>query len=129
MQEGFSVITGETGSGKSIVVTAISLALGSRADSSYVRSGKDKAIIELTETLEGEPIVISREITSSGKNLCKLNGRIVTLAELSSKCEQIADIHGQYDHQSLLDPARHLAVLDLYGGAEIARLLPTLPEG
>ena len=112
--DGFSVITGETGSGKSIVVTAISLALGSRADSSYVRHGAEKAVVELAGTLDGDEIVISREVNVSGKNLCRLNGHIVTLAELFDTCKRLADIHGQYDNQSLLDPVTHLAIIDDY---------------
>lgn len=116
---GLSVITGETGSGKSIVVTAISLALGSRADSSYVRHGAEKAIVELAGTLDEEEVVISREVNASGKNLCRLNGRMVTLTELFDTCKKLADIHGQYDNQSLLDPSTHLAIVDDYRGEKI----------
>lgn len=116
---GLSVITGETGSGKSIVVTAISLALGARADSSYVRNGKEKAIVELLGELNGEEIVISREVSSSGKNLCRLNGRMVTLGELAETASLLADIHGQYDNQSLLDPVTHLKIVDDYRAEKI----------
>ena len=117
--DGLSVITGETGSGKSIVVTAISLALGSRADSSYVRHGEEKAIVELSGNLNGEEIVIVREVSASGKNLCKLNGRMATLAELSETAKKLADIHGQYDNQSLLDPGTHLRIVDDYRAEKI----------
>lgn len=116
---GLSVITGETGSGKSIVVTAISLALGSRADSSFVRHGAEKAIVELLGSLDGEEIVITREVSASGKNLCRLNGRMVTLGELSDTAKRIADIHGQYDNQSLLDPSTHLQIVDDYKSERI----------
>ncbi len=109
---GLSVITGETGSGKSIVVTAISLALGSRADSSYVRFGKDKATVELAGELDGTEYVLCREVSAQGRNVCRVNGRLVTLAELSGICSRLADIHGQYDNQSLLDPENHINVLD-----------------
>ena len=102
--EGLNIITGETGAGKSIVIEAISLALGSRADSSYVRTGTDKAVIQLVATLNGEDIVITREISAAGKNLCKLNGEIVTLAQVNQVASKLADIHGQYDNQSLLNP-------------------------
>ncbi len=129
--EGLSIITGETGSGKSILITAISLALGSRADSSYVRNGKERAVVELTATMpkisntegdgglraqsgEFEEIVIYREVNASGKNLCKLNGETVTLSQLSAKCRELADIHGQYDNQSLLDAETHIDLLDGY---------------
>ena len=127
-EEGLSIITGETGSGKSILVTAISLALGSRADSSYVRNGKDKAIVQLKATLNAnteneEEIVISREISPTGKNLCKINGSIVTLSELNEKCKAIADIHGQYDNQSLLDTENHILILDNFCRADIGPIL------
>ena len=112
--EGLNIITGETGAGKSIVIEAISLALGSRADSSYVRTGTDKAIIQLAATLDGEDIVITREISATGKNLCKLNGEIVTLAQINKVASKLADIHGQYDNQSLLNPEYHIELLDAY---------------
>ena len=110
--EGFSVITGETGSGKSVVIEAISLALGSRADSSFVRHGADKAVVQLAADLDGEEVAIRREISASGRNLCRLNGEIVTLAELSKVCARLAEIHGQYDNQTLLNPETHMAVID-----------------
>ena len=113
-EEGLNIITGETGSGKSIVIEAVSLALGSRADSSYVRNGADKAFIQLAGELDGEEIVITREISAAGKNLCRLNGDIVTLAQLNQVSRRLADIHGQYDNQSLLNPDNHIALVDAY---------------
>ena len=121
-QDGLNIITGETGSGKSIVIEAVSLALGSRADSSFVRYGADKAIIQLSGDLDGEEIVITREISSSGKNLCRLNGRIVTLAELNNTCRKLADIHGQYDNQSLLDVEHHILLVDNFMSDKITPL-------
>lgn len=112
--DGLNIITGETGSGKSIVIEAVSLALGSRADTAFVRSGKDKAIVQLAGTYDNEEYVITREVSAAGKNLCKINGEIVTLAHLNSICKKIADIHGQYDHQSLLNPDYHIRLVDLY---------------
>lgn len=118
-EEGLNIITGETGSGKSIVIEAVSLALGSRADSSYVRNGADKAVIQLAGELDGEEIVITREISAAGKNLCRLNGEIVTLAQLNQISRKLADIHGQYDNQSLLNPDHHIALIDAYRREEI----------
>ena len=112
--EGLNIITGETGAGKSIVIEAISLALGSRADTAFVRSGATKAIVQLAGTHEGEEYVITREVSAAGKNLCKVNGEIVTLANLNQICKKLADIHGQYDHQSLLNPEYHIKLVDLY---------------
>lgn len=112
--EGLNMITGETGAGKSIVIEAISLALGSRADTAFVRSGKEKAIVQLAGTHKGEEYVITREVSAAGKNLCKINGEIVTLGHLNLLCKKLADIHGQYDHQSLLNPEYHIKLVDMY---------------
>lgn len=118
-ENGLNIITGETGSGKSIVIEAISLALGSRADSAYVRYGAPKAIVELAGELDGEEIVITREVSSAGKNLCRLNGQLVTLSQLQETCRRLADIHGQYDNQSLLNPDNHIRLVDSYHQTEI----------
>ena len=117
--DGLNMITGETGAGKSIVIEAISLALGSRADTAYVRSGKDKAIVQLAADIDGEDYIITREVSAAGKNLCKINGQLVTLSELAPFCKKIADIHGQYDHQSLLNPEQHITLIDTYASADI----------
>lgn len=118
--EGLNIITGETGAGKSIVIEAVSLALGSRADTAFVRSGKEKAIVQLVGTLMGTEYVITREVSSTGRNLCKINGEIVTLGHLNLMCKRIADIHGQYDHQSLLNPDYHIRLIDMYKKDTIA---------
>ncbi len=122
LNEGLNIVTGETGAGKSIVIEAISLALGSRADSSCIRTGADKACVELTGSLDGEDIVIHREVTQRGKNLCKLNGEVVTLAQLNQVSRRLADIHGQYDNQSLLNPDYHIVLLDSYKSGDVADL-------
>ncbi len=126
--EGLSIITGETGSGKSVVIEAISLALGSRADSSFVRHGAEKAIIQLSADIDGEEAVIRREISASGKNLCKYNGEIVTLGRLSKICSRIAQIHGQYDNQALLNAENHMSVIDRGGGEEISSVKAAYAE-
>lgn len=119
-ENGLNIITGETGSGKSIVIEAVSLALGSRADSAFVRHGTQKAVVQLAGELDGEEIVITREISSAGKNLCRLNGQLVTLTQLQETCRRLADIHGQYDNQSLLNPDNHIRLVDSYHQDEIA---------
>ena len=113
-KDGLNIITGETGSGKSIVIEAVSLALGSRADSSYGRTGADKAIIQLSATSGDEELVLTREISAAGKNLCRINGEIVTLSQLNAMASKLADVHGQYDNQSLLNPDYHIVLLDSY---------------
>ncbi|MDX9887712.1 MAG: DNA repair protein RecN [Anaerovoracaceae bacterium] len=118
-QEGLTVITGETGSGKSIMVEAISLALGSRADSTYVRAGTEKAIVQMIADLHGEEVIITREVNANGKNICRINNTIVPLNELANLSKKIADIHGQYDHQSLLNVENHILLVDSYKAEEI----------
>lgn len=136
--EGLNIITGETGAGKSIIIEAVNLALGSRADTAFVRSGKSKAVIKLVIedcpegvvkfldnegiTVEDGQLIIHREISSQGKSLCKINGSPVPVAFLNSVCRRIADVHGQYDHQSLLDPGSHITILDTYAHEKILNL-------
>lgn len=125
--QGLHILTGETGAGKSILIEAISLALGSRADTAYVQTGKEKSVIELTAETEDEDVFdmlrengldvdktlqITREIYASGKSVCRINGDMVSVSYLNKICKKIADIHGQYDHQSLLNPDNHLIILD-----------------
>ena len=112
--DGLNIITGETGAGKSIMIEAVSLALGSRADTAFVRSGQEKATIQMIADYKGTEYIITREISAAGRNLCRVNDEIVTLGHLSMLCKKIADIHGQYDHQSLLNPDYHIRLVDLY---------------
>ena len=120
LKDGLNVITGETGAGKSIVIEAVSLALGARADSSFIRHGENRAIVELSAETGGEEFVISREVNSQGKNVCRINGRLAALSEVQELAVRIADIHGQYDNQLLLDPAHHLELVDSYRPAQIS---------
>jgi len=128
-KSGLNIITGETGAGKSIVIEAISMGLGSRADTAFVRKGADKATISLVVDIDDcnlkdyfeqigvpfdNPTVIRREISSSSKSICRINGSIVPLSSLSGLCKKIADIHGQYDQQTLLDPDNHINILDCF---------------
>ena len=136
LKPGLNIITGETGAGKSVIIEAISMALGSRADTAYVRTGCDKAVVtllvdtedcDLGDVLEemgvpsDDPLVIRREISAQSKSVCRVNGTIVPLSALSLLCKKIADIHGQYDQQVLLDPDNHLDILDLYGGKDLRK--------
>lgn len=125
---GLNVITGETGAGKSVLVQAISTALGGRADISMVRNGTDKAVIELYCTHNGDEIIIKRELLSSGKSYAKINGEAVTLAVLKSFCKDLVDIHGQYDNQRILDPDNHINITDSYRMDLIADNLTNLRE-
>ncbi len=128
LEEGLNIITGETGAGKSVLVEAISTALGGRADISMVRSGTSKAVIQIAGTLEGEDVIIVRELLASGKSISKLNGEMVTLAQLREFCKSFVDIHGQYDNQVILDPQNHLQITDQFAQRELKPELETLRQ-
>jgi DNA repair protein RecN (Recombination protein N) len=141
LDPGFNVMTGETGAGKSIILDAVTLVLGERADSTVVRSGSDQAYVEATFVLEpalrealrpvleaegldeegDEYIVLSREMRANGRNICRVNGRTVSLAILRQVAEPLIDIHGQGEHLSLLRPRAHLPLLDAFGGLDEER--------
>jgi DNA repair protein RecN (Recombination protein N) len=117
LPHGLSVITGETGAGKSVIIEAISLALGSRADTTMIRAGRSKAVIQIVAELQDaagavSDYILTREINASGKSPAKINGEIVTLAQLSELAARLADIHGQYDRHSLFKTENHLALID-----------------
>lgn len=143
-QPGLNVITGATGAGKSIIVGAVNLILGERAQSDVVRTGFETAIIEgvfeLTEDgdfqnllselgliLQDRSLIIRREISSKGQSKCYVNDRLVTLASLKSIGDKLADLHGQHEHQSLLNAERHIEYLDHYGdsGEVLSRVSET----
>lgn len=142
--DGLNIITGETGAGKSIIIEAINMALGSRADTTFIRTGKDKSVIQLTLDIlnpdiltllqqndistENNSILISREIYATGKSTCKINDKMVTVSLLNKICRRIVDIHGQYDHQSLLTSENHLNLLDLYNASEISIIKTSVRE-
>ncbi|MDO5300012.1 MAG: DNA repair protein RecN [Clostridia bacterium] len=137
---GMNVMTGETGAGKSIVVDAVNLVLGERADRELIASGQTKARVEavfdiadnekVRDVLESMELMgdedtasISRELTSAGKNICRINGTIVPLQTLRQVSAQLLDIHGQHEHQLLLDSRNHIGYLDEYAADEIRPLL------
>ncbi len=121
-----NVITGETGAGKSVLVTAVSTVLGDRADTSLVRSGQDKAFIQIAGSKNDEDVIISREILASGKSISKLNGEMITLGQLREFCADWVDIHGQYDNQQILDPDNHISITDRFHSESIAPELDKL---
>ncbi len=107
-----NILTGETGAGKSVLVQAIDTALGGRADISMVRTGSQKSVIQIAGEKDGEDVVIKREIFASGKSTAKINGELVSLAQLKDFCRAFIDIHGQYDNQRIMDPDNHIAICD-----------------
>jgi DNA repair protein RecN (Recombination protein N) len=128
---GFTVLTGETGAGKSLVVDAVALALGARAATDQVRSGTDAALVEaifdapelpaddamrdVVEAGEGS-VIVRREVGADGRSLARVNDRAVTVGGLAGLGARLGEIHGQHDQQRLLEPARQLALLDGFGG-------------
>src|SRR5882757_7147380 len=141
LQPGCNVITGETGAGKSIIIGALNLVLGERADRGLIRSGSDSCSVEAVfdvkklraplknfleenglEPCEDHQLVLKRTFTVTGTNRQFINGSATTLATLASIGEWLVDMHGPHDHQSLLHPAKQLAILDAFGGLEKQRL-------
>ena len=135
LASGFNVLTGETGAGKSIIVDALVLLLGGRADGGMVRSGARQSRVEGVFLLDGdlaqrmapaldgyetvggeEEIILAREVNLDGRNTCRVNGRIVPLRLLSALAEHLVDIHGQNQHLSLFRVREHVDILDRYGG-------------
>ncbi|MBE6041932.1 MAG: DNA repair protein RecN [Clostridiales bacterium] len=114
-----NIITGETGAGKSVLVTAISTVLGGRADSAMVRTGTDRALIQIAGDKNGDDVIITREILASGKSVCKINGEMTTLSRVREFCKDWVDIHGQYDNQQILDPDNHIYITDRFHGESI----------
>src|SRR5918999_6470239 len=124
---GFTVLTGETGAGKSLVVDALALVLGARAFADQVRSGtvaaRVEAIFEAPAIAADDPlaevvaagegtVIVRREVGADGRSLARVNDRAVTVGGLGALGERLGEIHGQHDQQRLLEPARQLALLD-----------------
>ena len=142
--EGLNILTGETGAGKSIIIGSIGLALGAKAKSDIIRKGAESAYVELVFSVKDEKklkdiedagiipdedglIIVSRRISPS-RSISRINGETVTLARLKAITSFLIDIHGQHEHQSLLNPQRHLEILDEYIREETAPLKRELKE-
>jgi DNA repair protein RecN (Recombination protein N) len=121
---GLNVLTGETGAGKSILVEAVGLLLGGRASGDLVRTGEDAATIEAIFENGGEELLVRREITAQGRSRAFINGALATAGALKDLSSRLIELHGQHEHQTLLDPSTHLPVLDAFGGLE-ALVAPT----
>lgn len=136
LEDGLNILTGETGAGKSIIIDAVNMVLGDRADTDIIRTGAKKAVVEalfdcsqmngledilLSMGIELEAnkmMVLSREI-KSGRSISRINGRPVPLNRVKELSRHLIDIHGQHQHQSLLDSKNHLDILDQFGGDEV----------
>ncbi|MBZ5560556.1 MAG: DNA repair protein RecN [Acidobacteriia bacterium] len=117
---GLNVLTGETGAGKSILVEAVGLLLGGRASGDLVRTGEDLATIEAIFEHAGEELLVRREITSQGRSRAFINGALATAGALKDLSVRLIELHGQHEHQTLLDPSTHLDVIDTYGAHDSA---------
>jgi len=123
--EGFNVLTGETGAGKTLIIGALAIIAGERFTKEMIRRGEEYSLIEANiyspenEIAEDGNIIVSREIYANGRNTCKINGKLVTVTELKNFMSKIIDIHGQHDNQNLLDNSKHITYLDGFIGEEI----------
>lgn len=118
---GLNTLTGETGAGKSIVVGAVGLLIGGRASGDLIRTGEETASVQaIFEKPDGSEVVVRREISNQGRSRAFVDGALVTSSALRDAVGWLVDLHGQHEHQVLLDPAAHLDVLD-----EFASLQPT----
>ncbi|OAS85207.1 MULTISPECIES: DNA repair protein RecN [Metabacillus] len=140
-EKGLTVLTGETGAGKSIIIDAIHLLAGARGSSEFVRYGEKRAELEGLFLLDDEKhpvytkcdefgidvsdgmIVLRRDLSSSGKSICRINGKLVTIAILREIGQYLVDIHGQHDNQELMNEENHLTLLDQYGGKKVKQAL------
>lgn len=134
--KGLNILTGETGAGKSIIIDSVNFVLGERSSKDIIRTGVEKTSVEaifesvdnpeLIEIMESNGIednegilIFSREMNQSGRSICRVNGRIVTTSVLKSIGNYLIDIHGQHEHQSLLDEKNHIDILDMFGENEL----------
>ena len=130
--EGLNVMTGETGAGKSIVIDSVNLALGGRADRDLIRTGADKASVQALFDVRGNErvnalldswgfeaedgyLTVVRELSASGRNLCRVCGSVATLAQLKQVTSLLVELHGQHEHQELMSSSRHMSILDAFG--------------
>ncbi|KAB3537394.1 DNA repair protein RecN [Alkaliphilus pronyensis] len=145
-ENGLNILTGETGAGKSIIIDAVNMAIGERADREFVRRGENKSTIQaifntedtdgfrelfISQGIEWEDdgnIIVTREIYANGRSIARVNGTIVTQGFLKTITEKLIDIHGQHQHQSLLNSNHHIDMLDAYGGKEIEGIRRAIEE-
>lgn len=118
LNEGFNVLTGETGAGKTLIIDSLSIISGGRFSKDMIRTGETYSLVEAclflpnVQEAEDSNVIVSREIHLNGKNLCKINGRLVTVSELKNFMKDHIDIHGQNDNQRIMEVANHIEYLD-----------------
>ena len=126
--KGLNVLTGETGAGKTLIIDSLQIISGGRFSKEMIRRGENNSFVELCMYVPNSPkaedgnIIVSREINTNGKNMCKINGRIVTVNELKEFMAEFIEIHGQNDTQGLLNSKKHLNYLDGFSGEKLVKL-------
>lgn len=125
LRKGFNVLTGETGAGKTLIIDSLEIIAGGRFSKEMIRKGESYSFVELSmylpeheKAMDGN-IIVSREIYTNGRNACKINGRLVTVNELKEFMQEMIDIHGQHDNQTLLNVATHNKLLDDFSGLKM----------
>ena len=128
LNKGMNVLTGETGAGKTLIIDSISIISGGRFSKEMIRKGENHSFVELciyapndVNSVDGN-IIVTREIYNNGRNMCKINGRLVTVAELKNFMSNYIEIHGQNDNQKLFDSKTHIKYLDNFSGEEVFKL-------
>ena len=127
LNEGFNVLTGETGAGKTLIIGSLQILSGGRFSKEMIRKGENNSFVEMSLFLPGkgfedDMVIVSREINITGKNICRINGRLVSVSELKKFMSKIIDIHGQNDNQSILDTSTHIDLVDKYSEKEIRKI-------
>jgi DNA repair protein RecN (Recombination protein N) len=125
---GLTVLTGETGAGKTALLGALKLLLGERADSTDVRSGAPETVVEGRFGVAGEDVVVRRRVSADGRSRCVLDGEMATVGLLGERIGPLVDLHGQHEHQALLTPATHVGYLDRWAGSEVGDALTAYRE-
>lgn len=123
---GLTVITGETGAGKTALLSALKAAMGQRADSAMVREGEPRALVSArffdgAHDIEG--FTVERTVSSDGRSRVKIDGSIASVKALSERTGALIDLCGQHEHQTLLDPSRHIEMIDSWAGSAVADAL------
>lgn len=128
LEPGFTVLSGETGAGKTVLVSALKLLLGERADSTMVRQGAEEALVEGRFVLDGRDVLVRRRLSAEGRSRCTIDGEMATVTMLADLLGPTVDLHGQHEHQALLSPSRHAGYLDRFIGAPAHEALQAYRE-
>ena len=124
--DGFNVLTGETGAGKTLIIDSLVLLAGGRFSKDIIRTGQKNAIVEANILInngeEKNYVIVSREMNINGRNLCKIDGKMVTVNELKEYMKNIINIHGQHDNQVILDKTKHIEYVDKFAGKKLLNI-------